>query len=475
MKAWVKATIGVVLSFMFIFSCFGFATLTDSMTVNGNAKANPPEAVFITDATVVSTSISTQSHDVLFPTNISSSIRGSRNQSITYMVTVKNNTPYKYAYSGIDYVKNAGYNGNDLIGSGITITTKDNQNDSYGTFNSSDTIESGATKTFYVTYTISRNSAANTDLDFLVNFKFGIHVDSAGDVAINTALEKFTSVLNDTTAGGGYETLVDKIDDKYDGINDWKANYIGNVVDSSSADSQTVNDLFGGELTLNINGTETNVTVLIKREDVDGNPNTGDDYTVTHSNGGSTSATGCEMTLYMTTHHLQYGTPTVYAAVFTCDKNSDGTYGSWYVLGDVYEGTTNIVGYEGAQSTGSFDTGTWRSVNKTYTVTDTYNYTVSRNNTIQTVIQAADTYGMARSTLEPLLRQAKRLLDGEYGTFAGVAIDDLNAAYTEAARCYTIGADGVLTVNTDSTRAQLVPHIKKIVSALAPFEEIINS
>ena len=475
MRRSMKFVLCAVLSFMFVFSCFGFATLTDTLSVSGSAKAEPPNAVFITDATVVSTNVSNESHEVIMPTNLECSFSGARNRAVTYMITVKNNTPYKYAYSGIDYVTSTTYNGNSYIGNGVTVTTKDKQSDSSGTFNSSDTLEPGAVRTFYVTYTISRTQAANKNLNFLVNFKFGIHVDSAGAAAIDRALEKFRQILNDTTPGGGYETLTDKIDDKYDGRNDWKANYIGNVVDSTSSDSTTINNLFDGELTLNINGKETNVTVLIKREDVDGNPLTGDDYTVRHSNGGSTSGYGCEMTLYMTTHNLQYGTPTVYAAVFTCQRNSDGSYGEWYVLGDIYEGTTNIVGYEGAQSTGSFDTGTWRSVNKTYKVSSDYQYTISQNNTIQSVIQAEDTYSMARNKLQPLLRTAKKILDGDYGFFAGVAIEHLRTAYDAASIYYTIGADGTLTVKTSSTRAQLVPHIKEIESALIPFDGVLNS
>ena len=62
-----------------------------------------------------------------------------RSGSVTYKITVLNNTNYKYTYAGIDYVRNAsGYNGNSYISNGITITTKDNQNDSSATFNTND-------------------------------------------------------------------------------------------------------------------------------------------------------------------------------------------------------------------------------------------------------------------------------------------------------------------------------------------------
>ena len=409
----------------------------------------------------------------VFPTNVECTLRGARNTSVTYEITVFNNTPYKYAYSGLEYTTGSGYNGNQYIGvrNGLTVTTKDRATDSSGTFNSSDSIEPGEMRTFYATYTIGRN-VANTELKTFINYKFGIHVDSMGAYAIDSALQKFTEILNDTSAGGGYETLIDKIDDKYDGVNNWKANYIGNVVDSSSADTETVESLFEGELSLTLNNVQTNVTVLIKREDVDNNPNTGDSYTATHRN-GSVTATGCEMTLYMTTDKLQSGSPTIYAAVFTCNKNDDGTYGNWYMIGDLYTGTATIVGYEGGQSTGSFDTGTWVSSAATYTVSSDYSYSVANRSTIQTITQAMDS--RANSKLQSLLPTAKKLLDGEYGSYAGQAMDVLQAAFEKAARCYTVDSSGNITVNSNTSRSQLVPLIKELEAALVPFKDIIGS
>ena len=112
MRRSIKIALCAALSFMCIFSCFGFAALTDTLSISGNAKAEPPNTVFITDATVVSTNVSNESHEVIMPTNLKCSFSGARNRSVTYMITVKNNTPYKYAYSGIDYVTSTTYNGN---------------------------------------------------------------------------------------------------------------------------------------------------------------------------------------------------------------------------------------------------------------------------------------------------------------------------------------------------------------------------
>jgi len=433
----------------------------------------PPEDVYIMSMELVSSTVTMESSSRIFPTNVESSIKGASGTTVTYKITVLNNTNYKYAYSGIDYESDLeGYGGNSYIGktNGITVTTKEKLTDSTATFNTRDSLAAGEKRTFYAIYTIG-SQAADKDLKLLINYKFGVHVDSAGAVVIDSAFEQFADILNDTSPGGGYETLTNKIDDKYDGVNAWKANYIGNVVDSSGEDTKTVNDLFGDKLSITINTVETNVTLLIKREDVDGNPNTGDSYTATYGN-KTTSGTGCEMTLYMTTDKLQSGTPTVYAAVFTCNKNSDGTYGEWYMIGDMYVGTTNIVGYEGAQSTGSFDTGTWRSSASTYYVTTDYSYTVRRGNTIQTVIQATD--NVATNKFKNIIDTAKNLVDGIYGDFAGDAMVYLTSVYEKASRCYTVNNDGTLTVNQGVTRAQLIPLIRELMAAIKPFENVIS-
>ena len=473
MKRLSKFVLGAVFSFMFCFMCIGYAEVSTTLFVNGSVEVSAPKGVFITNVELYSASATSRNVSFFYPTNVDSTINGAHNSTVTYKITVFNNTAYKYAYAGIAYEEALdGYNGNQYIGNGITITTKENPTDQSATFNTRDSIEAGKTITFYATYTISGSRAASIDLKTLINYKFGVHVDSMGAVAIDSALSKFEDILNDMTAGGGYETLISKIDDKYDGKNDWKANYIGNVVDSSSADTETVNDLFEGELSLIINNVETNVTVLIKREDVDGNINTGDSYTASYGD-KTTSAAGCEMTLYMTTDKLQRGTPVIYAAVFTCDKNADGTYGNWYMIGDMYVGTASIVGYEGGQSTGSFDTGTWRSSAGTYNVSDDYSYTIASGSTIQAIVQATD--AKANATLQELLTVANDLLNGQYGSFAGDAMVELEEVFVEAARSYTENADGSVTVNDNVTRAQLVPLIKQLEAALAPFKSIVGN
>ena len=100
---------------------------------------------------------------------------------------------------------------------------------------------------------------------------------------------------------------------------------------------------------ININGKNESVTILIKREDVDGKSSTGDEN-------------GNEMTVYMTTDPLtsMFGSAVVYAGVYTkATANSE-----WTLIGQMYEGTCSIKSYSGMiWGTGSFDTDTWKSTN----------------------------------------------------------------------------------------------------------------
>ena len=192
---------------------------------------------------------------------------------------------------------------------------------------------------------------------------------------VNKSLtQKFLEILNSST---DYAALTGAMDDNYDGSRAWTASYIGNVAGSSNEDSTILLDLFDGELILDVNGTTVGVTCIVKRENIDGSSSTGVSYNV-----GRTTYRGCEMTLYLTTANfdrLSYNDyPPVYAMVFS--KPSQNA--EWIQIGEtMYEGTAQVVGYVGGTTTGSFDTGTWRS-SMTY-------HDVAPGATISTLIQTA--------------------------------------------------------------------------------------
>ena len=48
MKTWIKALLGVMLSFIFLCTCIGYAAITDTLRISGTANAEPPQGIFIT-------------------------------------------------------------------------------------------------------------------------------------------------------------------------------------------------------------------------------------------------------------------------------------------------------------------------------------------------------------------------------------------------------------------------------------------
>lgn len=466
-----KVMLASLLTFVFLFSCVGFAQVSNVLTLTGSANAAPPQGLYITAESPAGTTNATSnsvSHIPLTTSLIVDAERGSSWGSGTanYTVTIWNNTPYIYAYSGVEFDTSSAvtqeYNGNSSLSTSAGNRRISITNDGLST---STVLYPNDSVTFTTTYTYGRSLTAGASYKTLVNYKFAVNVDSVGEAAVDSVVQQFSDILNDTTDGGRYETLIDKIDDKFDGYNEWTSNYIGNVDDSTSADYQTIAQLFEGKLQITVDGEEVDVTLIIKREDVDGNENTGDSFTAT-ANGGSITLTGCEMTLYITTDPLQQsGYRPVDAIVFTCDRNDDGTLGEWYVIGERYSGEASAVGYQGGDAVGSFDTGTWRSYAQTYTVVDGYSYSLSRNQSIKTVSTA--THTAANTKLLALLREAKAIIDDNEAAGSGMVA--LREKYEAAAKLYTVAADGTISLVSGVTRSQAIPHIKALDLALSAF------
>lgn len=473
MKTWIKVTGCIVLSFMICFISLGYASLSDTLLVKGEAEVSIPDGLFITaveedvDGVVGKTSnLDTRAAEHLdYTTTVDCTLnRGSSRAvgKVTYKITVLNNTNRTYAYRKLYYQSSlANYNGNSIIrdsggNSYIQITTK---------FPDGEVVEPKGTLVFYATYTMGRSVNANTTYRTLVNFQFGINVNSLEEARV-AVVSKFEDILNTPST---YNTLCDKIDDKFSGA-EWTSNYIGNVTASTSTDSTTVNTLFAGHLQMVINGEDNPITVLIKHENVDNNRNTGDDYTAVSGNSSFTGY-GCEFTLYMTTSNLSQtgGKAPVYAAVFTCDRDENGNIiGKWHMVGEHYEGTADIVGYEGGASNGSFDTGTWRAVQATYSPAEHYSYTVSQGSTIQNVTQAVDP--RAASVLASLLTEAKAILDEN--KYAGTGMVALEEAYYNNAKFYTVAENGTITVDPTAPRVRLIPVIQDMELALKAFDHV---
>ncbi|MBR2721197.1 MAG: hypothetical protein IKB75_00260 [Clostridia bacterium] len=482
MKAWLKILLGISLSFMCIFSCVGYAALSDTLGITGTARTDIPEGLFITNVATQGTNRvdSNVVSYLKYTTTLDSTIDRSNSGagSVTYRITVWNNTKLTYSYRGIYYQTNlTGYNGNNSVS-----TTNGNRN--IGVVCSLASASSEAKKVapgesldFTVTYTVGRNMDAYTKWKTLVNFQFGINVDGERE-ALEVVEDKFLNILNTPTT---YAQLIDALDNKFDGRQEWTSNYIGNVTGSSSADSMAVNTLFAGQLQITVGEEQMDATVLIKHENLDGNTLTGDDYVATNSsNGGVFRGYGCEMTLYLTVDPLTTAgryVP-VYVVVFTCDRDQNGNMiGEWYRIGETYAGTANVVTYDGGNGTGSFVTDNWIADAATYRLIDgysynidgeifdldAYSYNVASGESIKNIVTKRD--ANAIGTLQSLLDDAKRLIDSP--EYAGVGIHLIEETYEKLSALYTVDADGNHTVDADATVAQLSPAILELYQVVS--------
>jgi len=264
-------------------------------------------------------------------------------------VTVYNNTDYSFYYHKTDTVAWD----NDRIGFEVTGIEMEEE------------VPGLTYKTFQVTYAFTGNNRSNQVLSADLHFDFVVDKDSIGDIVALTAVDRFESILNNLTAADTYETLTDAMDNR-SGLNKASAvTYIGNVVGANSSDSNTIKNLFGEEfLSMDLDGDgETEpITMMIKRENLDNDTNTGDSYTYS-SWGRNYTVYGNEMTLYITAENLSGvasgKSVVVYAAVFTKLPGES----EWTELVPLTKGTANANNYSGYSygSADSFNTDTWES------------------------------------------------------------------------------------------------------------------
>ena len=455
-KPLAKAVLAVTLCLASIVMSLGYAANTDSLSVAGVANAAPPEGIFITALSEVSTSNIDRNEFSYMSgtTNVENHLRRGASDgvgTVVYEVTIFNNTDTTYFYRDIYY--NTGldqYNGNDYIseygGSNSIAIECIFDDDTEG----AKKLLPRSFKTFEVSYTIGEEIPADVDCNMLVNIRFGIHVSGNAE-AIDMIEARFLQILNTQNT---YEQLVDILDNKYDGVNDWTSNYVGNVAGATtgafSEDSVAVNTLFQNHLQMTIDGELKEVTVIIKHEDVDWDTGTGDDYVAVHPNGGVQYGWGCEMSLYLTIDTLDVPSEyvTVYAMVFTCDRDwqTGAITSPWYRVGHTFVGKAEVADYDGTVGgTGSFRTTTWAPLAETYQLIEGYHFQIQNGLNVDTFDIDSFSYTVVPNYQHPmyylletwneeapvvilkLLNDAWRILENR--NYAGEGIDHLRAVY----------------------------------------------
>lgn len=395
MKKWAMAAFGVLFSLMFCFNCLGYAALSANLTIEGSATWTMPEIVLITNVTW-DDAIDTKVFECTYMNSVLSSgvVLSSQSDSVTLDITVYNNTD---VVQGLDAVlSEADFYSNPNITFSLTnlIRPKVKKITTNGVTTTETIpgtqIQPHTSHTFKITFSYKQtdSSISALDLESTLNFVFKpydeIKPEEETFVIIEGALEQFKVILN---TDAKHQQLIDEMTNNRTSTRG-DANtltYIGNVVGANSNDSTTLESLFNGQLTLNINGEKKPVTAMVKRKNIDGDTSTGSSYQYDETTGmlwweqtETISVHGCEMTLYMTTDDLsKVSNPTVYAAVFTC---RDG--GEWEQIGDLYLGTATRNGYvyPHTGSDHSFNTDSWRS-------SEAY-HNINSGSTIEQVIAA---------------------------------------------------------------------------------------
>ena len=445
----------------------GYAVITRQLFVEGDVplEALPFFGVYITDVEVVSaTGIANYTYEYIKPTNLKTDVTVSQHADpgITYCVTVYNNTDVSYWYLGVSMASDYGVN--ELIGSsgGIFITTKDHYDDTTATFDKNDWVPPQTYRTFYVTYRFGTNARVR-DCENMVNFKFGLHMDSVQD--------EFLYLLNDKTSANGYQYIAEVFNDKY-------AENGSTVIANIGDDTEIFDAMFGSDIRINIDGVEKPVTVMIERKNIDKNAASGDAY----SDGGPT---GCEYTVYLTTESLDGGSVTVYAVSYTCDAN-----GVWRQIGELYEGTCSTAPYEDSGENG-MNLSSWIATKKQYNVTGDISYNVGypmgagrdvdQLKTIEQLMSATDTefYNMVNNNsgklLKPVCLTVYSYRDNKTETEHenpnnkySPGYDLLKAAF-DAIKPYCYignGAQEVKLQNANAlSRAELIPMLERVQQA----------
>ncbi len=417
----------------------------------------PKKTLHITAVEIASTqSVSNVNVSFIHPTYLSATVdSGQTNATVTYKVTVYNNTDVTYWYLGPSWDETLGNNQLLDVSNGITVTTKDNYSDTNNSFNTEDWVPPYTTRDFYVIYRYG-SDAVGSGISTQLSLDFGIKMDAVHD--------GFLKVLNDTTSENRYQYLDEVFNQRYQ---ETGSTIIANVGD----DAGIFDTLFGGTPTVNIDGQEIPVTIMIQRENVDGR-GTGDSY----DDGGPT---GCEYTLYLTVDPLDSptGEAVVYAVSYS--KGGEGNTDEWYQLGQLYEGKAPLETYNDSGKV-AFDVEQWKASANQYEFIDGYYYKVgyeqgdqyAKYKTIEELMSANDQNFYNDIDNSQLLRKVYAVVYNS-ANYNKPGYEGLRTAFEHATPFYTIHNNGQeVKIKRVATRAELLPYIVAIQTAYDYYNQV---
>lgn len=325
-----------------------------------------PEIVYIIDVDYLSGS-GTYTNTDYTRSIFTSSVNVPKGTEITFRITVFNNSKVVQGFDGVVSTA-ADYDNTNIT---YTLTNLKRPYTVDGVMaNDITRIHPQQQHQFEITFMFAENVTdfSNSTLNSVLNFIFKPfdeispeHITSP----VDGALEAFKKILNTPEDYARLDDIMDQ--------SSTTGAYVGNVVGSSSNDTSVLEALFDGNLHLMLADpetgvlTKTNLTCMIKREDLDGD---GKD----------------EMTIYMTPDNLSNAgiwssIANIYVGVFTQVTDAEGNT-TWEQLGELYHGTSQCNDYDSNIFNGfdpSINTDRWRS-SQTY-------HNVKSGSTIENVIK----------------------------------------------------------------------------------------
>lgn len=338
----------------------GYAGFTSYMEVSGQATSAPPKMMHVTAVTAGSegTLESAAYAGTLVATDITLAKITGNTYRAKYVVDFWNNTDETYYYLAMVHgtftdesgTKTAYSNPNVELTPDIAL---------------GDALAPGERRSVTVTATFAKGSdTSDKTLFSIIDYKFTTEKPENNDeAAVSGVQARFPEILNDQET---MQQLVGALD-----ANTTHPDYVGNVVGflGLNNDIETVENLFGVALELNVDGENKPVTVVIQRANVDGNEKTGETYTYkqqTWTGQKEVTAKGCEMTMFMTAANLDSASGGSYVEVFAIVFSKDEGSTEWHQKGEMYRGSARVVGYLFGSTLAhdSFDPSTWRQLDE---------------------------------------------------------------------------------------------------------------
>ncbi|MBQ9086214.1 MAG: hypothetical protein IJY47_03405 [Clostridia bacterium] len=361
MKTGIKIALSITLSLMCCFMLVGYAQVTTDVSIQGYASATPPKEIFITGVTQGAVGELDQETLLFSDTILTSKVTLEEGtdgvMKAVYQIEVWNNTSVPYYYLAM-------VRGTYTDESGEIVAYSNPNIQMEADIQLGEEIAPDEKRIITVTATFAEGAdTSDLTLTSTIEYQFGLEQPESSDVAaVSGVLARFPEILNTPE---DYQQLTDALD-----ANTLHPDYIGNVVGflGLNNDVETVENLFGVALELNIDGENKPVTVVIQRSNVDGDETTGDSYSYQSGwfNPTTTTVNGNEMILFMTADDLTAVSGGSYVEVYAVVYTKDANGSEWYQVGDMYHGSAQAIGYllGSTYAHDSFDPDTWRQLDE---------------------------------------------------------------------------------------------------------------